>query len=73
MTSLPSTSRGSGPCQQTSTAEQALQMIGDEDDNQDDLLSEDSLEHDGKGSDDEEIADNVPQLLGHCPSTRGIG
>ena len=51
-----STSRGSSPSQQTYTAEQALQMIWDGDDNWDDLLSDDSLEHEGDGSNDEEIA-----------------
>ena len=71
MASLPSTSRGSGPSQQTYTAEQALQMIWDRDDSQDDLLSDDSLEHDGKGSDDEEIADDVCQLLVRLPQHKG--
>ena len=64
MASLPSTSRGSGPSQQTYTAEQAQQMIWDGDDSRNDILSDDSLEHNGKGSDDEESADDVRQLLG---------
>ena len=59
MACLPLTSRGSGPSQQTYTAEQALQMIWDGDDNQDDLLSDELSEHDGKGSDDQEIARGV--------------
>ena len=64
MASLPSTSWGSGPSQQTYTAEQALQMIWDGDDNQDNLSSDDSSKHDGKESEDEEITDCVRQLLG---------
>ena len=63
MASLPTISRGSGPSQKTYTAEQAFQMIWDRDDNRGDLLSDDSLEHDGKVNDDEEIADDVRQLL----------
>ena len=48
-------------------------MIWDRDDSRDDHLSHHSLEHDGKGSNDEEIADVVRQLLSDCPSTKGIG
>ena len=46
-------------------------MIWDEDENQDDLLSNDSLEHEGKGSDDKETVDNVRQLLIRLPKHRG--
>ena len=47
------------------TAEQVLQMTWDGDDNRDDLLSDDSAEHDhGKGSNNEKIADEIRQLLG---------
>ena len=67
--SLPSTSRCSRPSQQTCTAEQALQTIRDGDDNQD-ILSDGSLEHDGEGSDDEETADDVRQLLGQTAPAR---
>ena len=37
-------------------------MMVDGDGNQADLLSEDSLEHDGKGSNDEEMAIDVRKL-----------
>ena len=59
MASQPSTRRDSDPRQQTYTAEQALQIIYDVDDNRNDILSDDSLAHRGKGSDDEEIANDV--------------
>ena len=45
-------------------------MIWDGDDSRNDILSDDSLEHNGKGSDDEEIADNVHQLLGQTAPAR---
>ena len=59
-----STGRGSHPSQQTHTAKQALLMICDGDENQVYLSSDDSVENKGKGSDDEEIADDVCRLLG---------
>ena len=46
-------------------------MICNGDDYQVNLLSDDSLEHKGKGSDDEETANNVRQLLGQtAPAQR---
>ena len=46
-------------------------MIWDGDDSRNDILSDDSLEHDGKGSSDEEIADDVCHLLGqNVPAQR---
>ena len=62
MMSLPSTSRGSDPSQKTYTAEQALQIIWDRDDNLNDLLSDDSLEHDGK----EVMMMKLPTMFVNC-------
>ena len=45
-------------------------MIWDGDDSQNDILSDDSLEHNDRGSDDEEIADDVHQLLGQTAIAR---
>ena len=39
-------------------------MIWDGDDSRNDILSDDSLKHNGKGSNDKEIANDVRQLLG---------
>ena len=47
-----------------------MQIIWDGDDNCDNLLSDDSSEHDGKGSIDEKIADCVRQLLGQTAQTQ---
>ena len=46
-------------------------MIWDGDDNQNDIFSDDSLERNGKGSNDEKIVDDVRQLLGQtAPAQR---
>ena len=45
-------------------------MIWHGDDSQNDILSDDSLEHNVKGIYDEEIADDVRQLLGQTAPAR---
>ena len=49
-------------------------MICDGDDSWNDILSDDSLEHKGKGSNDKEIVNDVRQLLGQTvPARRESG
>ena len=58
-----STSLGSGPICKLTQLSGLRKMIWDGDDDRDDLLFDESLKHEGEGSDDEVTADDVRQLL----------